>query len=274
MTAARTSHDDLRDNAALYALGALEPAETAEFERHLSSCAECAAELRALRPTVGALAGAVPQIDPPAGLRERVLASAGHQRAVQAVPERRAMHALAPWLAAAASVVLAVGLGIYNRQLREDLRALTLELGQTRARLATTEREIENARGVASNAQAMVRVIAAPDLRRSDLAGQPAAPGASARAFWSRSRGLVFAASNLPPLPAGRTYQLWIVPPGTAAPVSAGTFEPDASGRVERVVERPIDTPRAAAMAVTIEPAGGVPAPTGDKYLVGTVSEL
>jgi hypothetical protein len=38
--------------------------------------------------------------------------------------------------------------------------------------------------------------------------GNPCRPNASARAFWSRSRGMVFSASNLPPLPAGRTYQL------------------------------------------------------------------
>jgi hypothetical protein len=47
--------------------------------------------------------------------------------------------------------------------------------------------------------------LTADDLVPVDLAGQPAAPRALARAFWSRSRGLVFAGSKLPPLPPGRT---------------------------------------------------------------------
>ncbi len=52
-------------------------------------------------------------------------------------------------------------------------------------------------------------------------------------------------------------------------PISTGLLKPDASGRVDAVFETPVDLPRPTAMAVTIEPEGGVPAPTGDKYLVG-----
>ena len=120
---------------------------------------------------------------------------------------------------------------------------------------------------------ARTRLRAAPDLARIDLAGQPAAPQASARAFWSRSRGLVFTASNLPAPPAGRTYQLWILT-AQPAPVSAGLLKPDANGRVNAVFETPADLPKPTAMAVTIEPDGGVPAPTGDKYLVGLATSL
>ena len=69
------------------------------------------------------------------------------------------------------------------------------------ARLQTTAND---------NTQTMT-VLTAPDLARVDLAGQPVAPDAQARAFWSRSRGLVFSASHLPHLAAGRTYQVWVV---------------------------------------------------------------
>jgi hypothetical protein len=190
-------------------------------------------------------------------------------------PSAGASHRWAPWLAAAASFIAAIGLGIYSWQLRGQLDLLTRELSQARSRLESTEREIENARRVASDAQATVRVIAAPDLLKSDLAGQPVAPRSTARAFWSRSRGLVFTASDLPPLPVGRTYQLWFVTSLTPlSAVSATTFAPDANGQVETVIATPPNLVRAVALAVTIEPAGGVPAPTGDRYLVGTVSGL
>jgi anti-sigma-K factor RskA len=81
---------------------------------------------------------------------------------------------------------------------------------------------------------------------------------------------VVFAATRLPALPAGKTYQLWFVP-ANAAPISAGLIAPDAQGAATVHFATPAGTPaRIAALAVTLEPAGGVPAPTGDKYLVGT----
>ena len=46
-------------------------------------------------------------------------------------------------------------------------------------------------------------------------------------------------------------------------------MKPDANGRVSAIFETPQDLPKPVAMAVTLEPEGGVPAPTGDKYLVG-----
>ena len=82
------------------------------------------------------------------------------------------------------------------------------------------------------------------------------------------SRGLVFTASNLPAPPPGRAYQLWVLT-RQPAPISAGMLTPDASGRVNVRFDTPIDLPAPVAMAVTLEPAGGVPSPTGDKYLVG-----
>ena len=41
-----TDHERWRDELAAYLLGALEPGEAAELERHLAGCAECRAELR------------------------------------------------------------------------------------------------------------------------------------------------------------------------------------------------------------------------------------
>jgi anti-sigma-K factor RskA len=111
-------------------------------------------------------------------------------------------------------------------------------------------------------------VLTAPDLTQVDLQGQqPVAPQASGRAFYSRTRGLVFTASDLPPLRTGRTYQLWLVT--AQAPVSAGLFDIDNGGRVTQTFSTAPDVARPVAIAVTEEPAGGVPAPTGDKYLVG-----
>ena len=103
---------------------------------------------------------------------------------------------------------------------------------------------------------------------RIDLTGQPNAPAARARAFWSRSRGLVFTASSLPSLPAGRVYQLWVL---TAAgpPISAGLLQPDQTGALTAAFQTPPDIPPPTQLAVSDEPAGGVPAPTGTIWVAG-----
>ena len=63
-------------------------------------------------------------------------------------------------------------------------------------------------------------------------------------------------------------YQVWVVT--GQAPVSAGLLTPGPDRRgAQTFFNTPPDIPAPAAVAVTIEPAGGVPAPTGDMYLVG-----
>jgi anti-sigma-K factor RskA len=71
-----TDHERWRDDLAAHLLGALEPRESADLERHVASCAECRAELRWLEPAIQALAEAVERAEPPPALRARVLAEA------------------------------------------------------------------------------------------------------------------------------------------------------------------------------------------------------
>lgn len=255
-------HDQLGDQSAAYVLGALTPAELVAFEAHLAGCLVCAAEVRSLTPIMARLALLGPAEQPGAGVRGRLLAaiSTGSSRSWSA-----------SWFAAAASVTLAVALGGYAAQLRGRVSGLETRLRDATLRAEAGERQVADARRVAFDAQSQVAVLAAPDLARIVLAGQPVAPSASARAFWSRTRGLVFTASNLPAPPPGRAYQLWVLT-NQPAPISAGMLALDPTGRVNVRFDTPLDLPRPVAMAVTLEPEGGVPAPTGDKYLVGLVT--
>jgi hypothetical protein len=173
------------------------------------------------------------------------------------------------WLATAASLVLAAGLALYTAQLRARIAGLETELRDTRLRADAAQLQMAEAQRTAAGAQSAVAILTAADVARVDLAGQQPSPSASARAFWSRSRGMVFNASNLPPVPAGQTYQLWVVT--AKGPISAGLLTPDAQGSVSAVFNTPADIPQPVAMAVTLEKAGGVPAPLGDRYLIGTV---
>ena len=262
-------HDGLREAAGLYALGALPAGERLLFEEHLSTCDECQRELRALAAVVNILPYAVAQIDPPPALRGRVLAAVGADAShvASAVPiSPRRPFATAAWLSAAALLVMALGLGAYSMSLRQRVGGLEAQLREAMTRLDRTEQQLASATRDAARAQVRLAVLTAPDMKQVDLAGQSPAPRAAGRAFLSRSNGLLFAASQLPPLPAGRTYQVWFLTPG--APMSAGLIAPDQNGRATAA----FDVPSAAAptgIAVSIEPSGGVAAPTGAIYLAG-----
>ena len=244
-----STHDELKAHAAGYVLGSLDPQERRDFEAHLVSCAECAAEVASLRPVVDVLATTVPQVSPRAELRARVLDQAfGNVEAGLQTGQRRGvpMSRATVWLALAAAIVIAVGAAAYAVRLQRQVSDLQARFEQ---------------------AQATAAVLAAPDLARIDLQGQAVAPSARARALWSRSNGLVFSAANLPQAPAGKAYQVWVVT--AQMPISAGLLATDRNGGGTQYYYTPSDIGAPVAVAVTLEPAGGVPAPTGEKYLVG-----
>jgi hypothetical protein len=150
----------------------------------------------------------------------------------------------------------------------ERQAALAADLADKR--IASTredaEHKIQEARQSAQSAQVISGVLAAPDLIRFNLVGQLEAPRAFAQALWSRSRGLVFSGSRLPPLPPGTVYQMWLLT--NTDPVSAGLLTPDAAGRVTLATDSPPAVPRPViGVSVTVEPAGGRRTPTGAPIL-------
>jgi anti-sigma-K factor RskA len=58
----------------------------------------------------------------------------------------------------------------------------------------------------------------------------------------------------------GQTYQLWLI--GDEGPVSAGVFQPDSGGGAVVLLDG--DVRPGLVLGLTIEPAGGSEAPTGD----------
>lgn len=261
------SHDELA-LAAPYVLGALDRADREAFEAHLLSCAACAEEVRSLSRATAALAHTVPQVTPRPELRERVLRAATGTHVVSSrESEPQSGRGVREWLPLAATLIVAAGLGFYAWQLQQRVRILEGRLDDSEQRAVLAERATADARRAVDDAQTSLAVLAAPDLIRIDLAGQGPGSAARGRAMWSRNRGMVFTATNLPPAPPGRVYQVWVVT--AQAPVSAGLLSPDASGGATVYFQTPSDIAAPVAVAVTLEPAGGVPAPTGARYLVG-----
>ncbi|HEX4439511.1 MAG TPA: anti-sigma factor [Thermoanaerobaculia bacterium] len=260
-------HEEL---VAAVALGMpLAGADRAELEAHLAEgCAVCEGLLADMRDASAALGASVPPAPPPPELRGRILASLGPSRAEAAAPARRAA-AVTPsapaspviWrvLAAAAALLLAIVVldDARLRRAREELQSRTAELA---ARLNTSQTEL-------AQRVLRARVLESEDVQMMMLGGQGPQPGARARVFWSpAARRGVLVASNLAPLPPDRQYELWVFHDGK--PYNAGVFDPDPQGRA-LFESKDFTQPAAQNFAVTVEPRGGVPAPTGPIVLVG-----
>lgn len=271
-------HDQLRELTGAYALGLLHEDERRVLEAHLRVCPECTREAEELIATVSTLPYAVEPAEPRAELRTRIVKSmlaesrksvgtAGAAHVARA--GARKPNLLLPYGLAAAASIAAVLIGLYAYTLRERIEDLESRLRTATAAQLAAERRLVGLQADADRARQIEAILSAPDIRRQDLKGLEPAKGAYARAFWSPTRGLVFATAGLPRPPGDRVYQLWVVPSGADA-ISVGLLSPDPDGRSADVIPGPRDVREGSVFAVTLEPAGGVPAPTGPMYLRGS----
>ena len=168
---------------------------------------------------------------------------------------------------AAIGLVAAAGLGLVAARQSGLATALqeNLDAANTQARIA--ELETSAARRAADELRGGTGILTADDVQTLELAGQPAAPDARGRLFWSAGEGGLLAAIGLPPVPPGRVYQLWLIPDTT--PIGAALLSADAQGRAMAVVTLPEGATERVPAALTLEPAGGVASPSGDVYLLG-----
>ena len=77
-----TANEEIRETASLAVLGALTPAEAAEFENHRAICTVCDAEYRAFAAAGAELAFSVPEATPSPEVRRSLLRRAGGDTAV------------------------------------------------------------------------------------------------------------------------------------------------------------------------------------------------
>jgi anti-sigma-K factor RskA len=263
---------ELLEMAGAHALGALEPGERDAVEAHLASpgphqgCHEAVARART---TTAALAGVLPEIRPSLGVWSAIEVRVRDREA----PRRRRWAVPLGLGAAAAAAVLAfllVGERLEVGRLRE-------EAAQARSAAATAAAEVERLRGELAAAGAAAElprqalaVLDAPGTRLVPLTAVPGQSGRATAIVDAAGGRALIATASLPPQP-GRVYQLWVIR-GSGAPAPAGFLVPLAGGAAAGEVDRsllrgaPPD-----ALAVSLEPAGGSPAPT-QVVLVGRLA--
>ena len=263
------THQDVNELAPEYVLGPPDEMTRARILAHLSGCPACRAEVAAVSQTFDAMGRTVPDVAPPPGLRDRIvgIAAAETQRpGIVAAAPTVGTPVLSLAMRIAAVAVLAVALWQWAAarqevtQLRQRIADLQAETGDLLVARVSLEEQV---RTVTHQTQ----VLRASDMITYNLAAQPVAAGAHARAYVSHKDGMVFTAEGLPAAPTGKVYQLWVIV--NAKPISVGVFSPDTTGRVHAVMDTPPITAMPGTVAVTLEPTGGLPQPSGAVYLAG-----
>ena len=238
--------EELRDSFELYALGVLESPERREIKAHLArGCKACESSLREAIALNSLVLASTPQTAPPARLKRRVLASFGFERAGWG------------WLGAFAAVLLlmvALWLSVQERRRANELaeaRRQAIQISAERDRLTQA-----------------LGIVNQPETRRASFgAGQTGQPRGNI--FVNPRLGVLLIASDLPALPAGRMYEMWIIQEKNSAPRPAGLFQPAAEGGAMHLLTGAVDSMYA--VAVSIEPDSGSSAPTTKPVIVAAV---
>jgi hypothetical protein len=267
----------VREDIDAWALGALGDAESRAINAHIAGCAECALLADDARAAAAAFALAVPLVAADPSLKARVMAAATlvdtqHARTQRSQRVRRW------WFTAAAAAfifgIAAIAWGSYVQTQVNDLRDREASVGTDAtaqsSQFATMHTELVQASernvNLATNQDAVIDIVSQPDVQRLPMAGTTSAPSASGRYLWSRSAGMgALVASNLPPLPQGQSYCMWLV--YANAWVNGGLFGVDDTGAgrliVRDVADATADQGAFKGFAVTVEPSAGGTKHTG-----------
>ena len=243
-------HEDYKEMIPARALSALEAAEARALNDHLSECAECRMELEEWEATAAALSVSAKPMEPSPEVRERLLNEVRKELAdvPQVIPFRSATRNI--WmsfgsLGAIAAVIVATALIV-------GLVVMWRENNALRDRLASM--------------QEFQQLVSTPGARMAELKGTDVGAGAIAKLVYDNNGRAMLMADKLPTVPEGKAYQLWFIV-GNNPPMPGKTFVPDNEGKGVLKDQMPQAALTSAVFAITLEPAGGVPTPTGKIYL-------
>ena len=282
-----------KDLLLLYAAGALDEREGEELRAHLlSGCPRCAGHLAEARATLAHLPLALDPVAPPASVRERLMervaatapegftapgvertAPAGEPVPFRKEPSRAEGPAkpsfIVAWVRPALAAAVAAALAYFAAliPMRDRQSELETRVALQDRQLARQNDEIAALRSDLTTAMETAAFFRARVLDLVLLQGGESQPDAWGRIAWDRVEDKwLFHAFGLRPAGPGKTYQLWFITPDERK-ISAGTFDVDHAGVGALRVGLPEGVEPALA-AVTDEPAGGVPQPTGSIQLL------
>ncbi|MGI8743544.1 MAG: anti-sigma factor [Bryobacteraceae bacterium] len=252
------THGEMSELYELYALGVLSEEEQMEIDSHLAqNCPDCQAGVKSALSLNALLAFLPEAVAPPRHLRSRVLASVG------------ALHPVSRnWVGglgfAAACLLIAVAVFVVQERRRSE------ELADARQELRSAQEQIRRSSADLAKVQAAMQFLNQPDTEQVVFGkGKPLPP--RGRVFINPQQGVLLLASNLPPAPEGKLYQMWLIPT-SGPPKPAGLFQAGPQNTALYILNGPVDRAHIKAVAVTLEPATGSAAPTSTPIIAAPLS--
>jgi anti-sigma-K factor RskA len=294
--------EQTQERAALHALGLLTPDENTEFEREMWSRRGLRELVQEMRVGLEQVACAEAKKVPPPRLRETLLEQVSNRSAsnppitfpafiptaTTPVPLRAPTNLFwLPWAAAAAFALLGAIFFFQRNSARSEARLAVARANDATSQLTieklqssgltrrVTDLEAESAKLRAESARlAQNQAASWSKLRVASLKTTPSANPAStagAMVLWDADQGVgMLNVRNLPPAPAGKDYQLWVVDPAQAHPFSGGVFKTSADGSAQIYFRpSPSGKVRADKFAISLEPEGGRPVAEGPIFMIG-----
>jgi anti-sigma-K factor RskA len=265
-----------------YMLGALDSSDRESVEAHLETCNACASRLEGDGDTLAALALAAPQLPVPPAVKQqlfmRIDADLAARRSSSGWFARAAaaLGAFGGSLAPRAGMALTSGLvlvvifsGVWFNGRLNDISEEAEDLSEKVAVAdAHDEEMLEEARGQRYAMYEALRMSTAPGSSVSLLSGTDQSPKAHGMILVSSTGAEgVLLVVNLPPLPEGRVYQVWLVSNGRKH--GSEIFTVDSTGWGYAVVLPVVPFALVDAVEITIEPSGNGTSPTGSGVLKG-----
>jgi len=290
--------EEIRELAALYALGSLTQHEARSFEIHMrEGCSVCEAEFRKFRHAAAGIGFATAEIAPPDYIQDLLLARVEREpqtapEEVQPSPSRDAKTveessrpvsaalslssepqsrgpSLFPWFL----VVVLAGLGFFAayswKTAQETNLQLQVKSSAAEADAGTLRSELEARKEEARNLGIILTVVGKPGTRMARLIVQSAPAANAAAIIWDVEQNQCFVLGNFPPAPEGKRYQLWFF--SQASKVSVGPFKVNSNGPTFVTAPVPPEAVNASAAVVTLEPDNGSQIPTYPYYAVGRI---
>lgn len=252
-----------------YVFGNLDEAERAAVDAHLlTGCTECVARLCDVSELSVRLAQAVPQAAVPPRVKERLferIHSTHHPAKTTPSSPRSLRLAWSSAVVATAAASLLLWQTVALRRQVSDtnrlLAATIADTGRLRTELSSYRAEVEKYKDA--------MMLGEPGVRFVSLAGLDPNPHAFGSVVTKpdKSAGCLYV-YRFPIAPEGKEYQLWGLREGLP-PVSVGMFVVDASGNAMLNMKTIPEATHIVGFAVTIEPKGGMPQPTGMMYVKG-----
>jgi hypothetical protein len=182
-----------------------------------------------------------------------------------------------PWLPigmTVVSVVMVVGFSMFVSNLMSTIERQNTTVDSLKRRNAESDAQLIELRTELERKSEMLDILGARHIAVAFLSGQLPHPDGYGKIVWDQeNRNALLQVSNLPPLPEGNDYQLWIVRGDDS--ISAGVFSVEDTVQAFFAIGRlaVTDPEQIRAFAVTMEPQGGGLRPSGTIYLEGSPRE-